>query len=146
MLVVRLELHSANTGEVSELGRMIVANVGGTDETGEYEVRLALSASSSQELLDDKTRDRLGKVSGYPRMTQHAWDLIAKALASVGYTSDGGLRCHQHPRYKGVWKPKSTSKHPSGCAECWLVYSARQRVMRMQILRAAWSGEAKESQ
>lgn len=32
MLVLKLELHSARTGEITEIGRTIIANVGGTSE------------------------------------------------------------------------------------------------------------------
>lgn len=38
MLVVRVELHSAVTGNVTEIGRMVIANVGGTQQVGDYRV------------------------------------------------------------------------------------------------------------
>ena len=36
MIVVRVELHSAITGQVSELARMNIANIGGTQTKGDY--------------------------------------------------------------------------------------------------------------
>jgi hypothetical protein len=35
MIVVRVELHSAVTGQVTELGRAIISNSGGTEKRGE---------------------------------------------------------------------------------------------------------------
>lgn len=41
MIVVKVELHSAITGKVSEIGRMEICNTGeGTSEVGEYSVCL----------------------------------------------------------------------------------------------------------
>lgn len=32
------------------------------------------------------------------------------------------MKCKKHPRYKGIRKPKYSSKHPLGCSDCWKVY------------------------
>lgn len=39
MLVVKVELHSAITGETTEIARMIIHNEGGTKSSGDYGVR-----------------------------------------------------------------------------------------------------------
>lgn len=38
MIVVTIDLHSANTGERRNIGELQICNVGGTRETGEYSV------------------------------------------------------------------------------------------------------------
>lgn len=91
MLVARLELHNANTGKVTELGRVIIAN----DETatapgmGNYDVRGGVSPAAP---LDDtqgnqrvwKYPRRIGRVENHPRVRE-PWDLVAKALLALGY-------------------------------------------------------------
>lgn len=32
------------------------------------------------------------------------------------------MRCKEHPKYKGVRKPRSTPKFPEGCKRCWEIY------------------------
>jgi hypothetical protein len=77
MLVVKIELHNANTGEISEIGRMTIANVGGTVGRGDYEVRLAPDS-----FCGDPSRS--GSVKNYPRIGSPVWLLVARALAAVG--------------------------------------------------------------
>ena len=81
MLVVRIELHSANTGRVTEIGKMLIGN----DESavvpgyGNYNVVLCRVGSHAT----SNKRRRLGRVEGYPRETANIWDLISRAIASV---------------------------------------------------------------
>lgn len=93
MLVVTLELHNANTGKVSELGRVIVANDGtGSELVGNYEVR---AGAGTNPIRESATRwvwhhpRLLGRVEGHDRRSD-AWDLIAKALAALGYGKGEG--------------------------------------------------------
>ena len=83
MIVVRVELHSAITGKKSELARMIVDNIGGTRQSGNYRCR-ALRGRSS-DALDRREVQREGRVNDYPRLQLHIWNLIARALSSMGY-------------------------------------------------------------
>jgi len=32
------------------------------------------------------------------------------------------MRFKEHPKYKGVRKPRSTSVNPKGCKRCWEIY------------------------
>ena len=64
MLVIKVELHSANTGKVTELGRMAIANVGGTNTRGDYRVHVCRRGSQ------DITKPvRTGTVKGFPRLS-----------------------------------------------------------------------------
>jgi hypothetical protein len=80
MLVVKIELHNANTGRISEIGRMQIANVGGTDEVGDYAIDL-----SSEGFAGSKDVRKSGRVENYPRLIAPIWSLVSKALHSVGF-------------------------------------------------------------
>lgn len=84
MLVVRVELWSAITGQKTELARMVVANSGdGTASIGNYDVTVYRGRSA--EALDRKMTQHSGRVIGHSRLPLHVWHLVAKALAAVGY-------------------------------------------------------------
>jgi hypothetical protein len=75
VLVVKIELHSAVTGEVKTIATGKIVNTGvGTSTQGHYRVEL---------------RDALGRlwkagtVEGFPRKRLLAWDLLTRALYSV---------------------------------------------------------------
>lgn len=89
MIVVRVELHSAVTGKVTELARAHIANIGGTNTLGDYSITTLRGRSAAD--LDRRVPQRSGKVSGHPRLSEHVWHLVAKALTSVGY---GKARAH----------------------------------------------------
>lgn len=77
MIIVKIELHSALTGEVTEIGRMRVANTGeGTKERGEYLVKVMRRGTI------DVVR-ALGVVSNHPRLSASVWSLVRKAIESV---------------------------------------------------------------
>jgi len=85
MLIVRVELHSAITGERTEIARMEVDNLGtGTPVRGDYRVRTLRGRSSRA--LDARHVQREGRVFGHARQAVHVWWLIAKALSAVGYS------------------------------------------------------------
>ena len=50
MIIVRVELWSAITGEVTEIARMNVANIGGTEHIGDY--RCATLRGGTKDMLD----------------------------------------------------------------------------------------------
>jgi hypothetical protein len=35
------------------------------------------------------------------------------------------VTCSDHPTYKGVHAPRATTRNPSGCEQCWWLYSHR---------------------
>lgn len=83
MIVVRVELHSAKTGRISELARMTVCNEGGSETRGTY--RVQTYRGRSRDALDRRAIARTGWVVDYPRLSLHVWNLVMRALASVGY-------------------------------------------------------------
>ncbi|AUW59414.1 hypothetical protein C1T17_16295 [Sphingobium sp. SCG-1] len=83
MIVVRVELLSAIDGKTTELARMHICNVGGTVQRGDYDCQTLRGRSTAD--LDRATPQRKGEVRGHPRLAQHVWNLVAKALASMAY-------------------------------------------------------------
>ena len=85
MLIVRVELHSARTGEVTEIARMRICNVGVSNEgrKGDYEIVTFRGRSTEQ--LDQRTKQRSGFVYGHPRLAEHGWKLVRKALEAIKY-------------------------------------------------------------
>ncbi len=83
MLVLKLELHDANKGgAVSELGRLVIANVGGDKAYGDYRVALGEPGRNPHLILEKPQKE--GQVHDHPRLTAPVWSLVAKALRSVG--------------------------------------------------------------
>ena len=79
MIVVRIELRSALTGDVRELGRMFIANDDtGDDNVGNYDV----TVNTDDGGLAGRVR-HLGFVRGYARRTSNIWLLVQQALGSV---------------------------------------------------------------
>lgn len=91
MIIVRVELWSAVTGERTELARAMIHNVGGSLDVGDYEAETYRGRSS--DALDAAMRarqvTRRGKVTGHRRQALHVWHLVGKALASMGYGGQG---------------------------------------------------------
>ncbi|MFC3097334.1 hypothetical protein [Alteraurantiacibacter palmitatis] len=87
MIVVKVELHSAITGQVTEIGRMMINNVGGSASSGDYQARTyrGRSAETLARAMKRNEVTRKGKIEGHARLRLHVWHLIAKALASMGY-------------------------------------------------------------
>ena len=90
MIVVRVELHSAITGKTTEIGRAVIHNTGGTRERGDYEVRAFKGRDDKPWTRADfnafwQNPLRKGEVKNYPRLSLHVWNLVARALASMGY-------------------------------------------------------------
>lgn len=89
MLVVRVELHSAITGEVTEIARMDIANVGGSQAHGDYHGVTYRGRRALDEAAWGPQRLpplRWGSIANYPRLTRHVWHLVSRMLNSMGYT------------------------------------------------------------
>ena len=86
MILVRVELHSALTGRVTELARMIIVNDGaGSRTVGNY---VGTSyRGRSREQLDKGVTLHNGKVAGFPRQRLHVWNLVARMLNAMGYVA-----------------------------------------------------------
>ena len=87
MIVVRVELHSVITHTVTELARMRIENVGGTVDFGDY--KAVTFFGRNEEMLNQSMRrgrvNKEGTVEGHPRLREHVWNLVTKALRSMGY-------------------------------------------------------------
>ena len=77
MIVVKVELHSAITGKVSELGRMHISNDGKTTKEdpnrGTYRVEILRKWS-----LDTVQKET--HVTNWPRKSRTIWELVHKGL------------------------------------------------------------------
>jgi hypothetical protein len=79
MIVIRVEMHSAITGKVSEIAKMIIANDGSieADSRGNYWCKTYRKDSGAV--------SRQGTVFNYPRKSRHVWSLVARALKAMEY-------------------------------------------------------------
>jgi hypothetical protein len=89
MLVIRVELHSAITGKVTEIARMLMWNDGtGTPASGNYEATVAGGdVVGHMRPIDIRYPAILlckGKISGYPRKLP-VWNLVARMLAAMEF-------------------------------------------------------------
>jgi hypothetical protein len=84
VIIIRVELLSAITGQTTELARMHICNRGdGTQEIGNYKV--ATLRGRDRKALDKGALQREAEVIGHPRLRVHVWNLVAKALGAMGY-------------------------------------------------------------
>lgn len=75
MLVVRIELHSAVTGEIKTLATGTICNTGtGSHTQGNYRIDLQDAAGR---------RWKSGHIEGFPRKRLLAWDLLYRALETL---------------------------------------------------------------
>lgn len=77
MIVVKVELHSARTGKVEELGRMVISNDGGsqTASRSDYTARVCRKGST-----DFMKPLRTGHVKDWPRLSYNVWRLVLRSL------------------------------------------------------------------
>lgn len=92
MIVVKVELHSAITHQVTEIARAVIYNAGGTNTLGDYETfacrgrsEASLRTSMGSILQKIATPTHRGRVEKHPRQAEHVWNLVAKALTAMGY-------------------------------------------------------------
>lgn len=83
MIVVKVELHSAITGKVTRLGKMVIGNDGtGTGRIGNYDAWVLRKADAENHItrttLDAATRK--GRVENYARQSYVIWRLVLRAL------------------------------------------------------------------
>lgn len=83
MIVVKVELWSAITGQKSEIARMHICNIGGTETQGDYQAETLRGRSAAQ--FASRTIQRAAKVLRHPRKQQHVWNLVAKVLNAMEY-------------------------------------------------------------
>jgi hypothetical protein len=79
VIVVKVELHSAITGEITEIGRTIIYNDGSGDAlTGNYGVRVMRKGTT-------ETIQREARVEKHARQSLPIWVLIRRALEAAGF-------------------------------------------------------------
>ncbi len=86
MIVLKLELHSARTGETTEIGRAIIANTGGSSTLGNYICKIARRQKDGTDYSNTKTWHsplREGEVNKYPRLSYNVWRLVIRSLLSA---------------------------------------------------------------
>ena len=76
MIVVKVELHSALTGQITLLGKALIANTGtGTATRGNYWMDLM---GRNNVAMKDRVR-----IENWPRKAKHPWALVARMLREV---------------------------------------------------------------
>lgn len=89
MIVVRVELWSAITGEITELARMKISNTGDDKNPnfGDYDgvTITGRSAEALQRNMNAGPFTRTGKVIHYPRISLHVWNLVVRMLKEMDY-------------------------------------------------------------
>lgn len=85
MIIVRVELHSAITGVITELARMRIYNDGleNSKNFGGYVFQTFIGRSKEQ--LDKATELRHTQVLHWPKTRLHIWNLVCKGLRQMGY-------------------------------------------------------------
>ena len=85
MIVVKIELHSAITKQVTTIGQMVIDNVGGTQAQGDYRVRVGNRRHAGENDIRAimERPQRRGEVKGYPRLSYNVWRLISRAILSA---------------------------------------------------------------
>lgn len=86
MIVVRVELHSAITGAVSNIGFVIIHNVGGSKTLGNYSChsyKRGHDPVAANSLAKNEIRN--GIVQRHPRLREPVLSLVRKALEEMGY-------------------------------------------------------------
>lgn len=86
MIVIRIELWSAVTGEKTELARMRIVNRGtdtGTRSLRDYDG--VTFRGRDRAALDRQVPQHRGKLDRYPSQALHLWNLVADMLKDMGY-------------------------------------------------------------
>jgi hypothetical protein len=84
MIIVSVTLHSAVSGERTELARMVIANDGkGADAVCHYDGETYRGRDGAA--LDRRVVQRRGRVAGYRRNDLHVWNLVTFMLRNMGY-------------------------------------------------------------
>ena len=88
MIVVPIMLWSAVTGGVENLGTIVIDNIGGTHQRGDYRVRAYAKGADAigvVKMVATKKPIREGKVISHRRIAEPVGNLIVKAMMEMGY-------------------------------------------------------------
>jgi len=90
MLVVKIEMWpKGDKTKARVLGEAEIANVGGTQEVGDYDVRLLKWGAGRRTW-------KKGRVTGFPRLKLGPWDLLYRALAAIVAGRNQGTARPEH--------------------------------------------------
>lgn len=86
MIVIKVELLSAVTGETTELARMHISNTGNGDPHHDrYDYHAQVFRGRDKAALDRLSVHKEATIGNWPRSQRHVWNLVAVALRSMGY-------------------------------------------------------------
>lgn len=91
MITCPVYLDSAITGRRSDLGTLVIDNIGGDRTTGDYRVRMYRKGALDKcgghggQLISTCKPIREGRVLGHKRLAEPVSNLVAKALKELGY-------------------------------------------------------------
>lgn len=87
MIVLDCQLWSANRGDQSSLGLMIIDNIGVSQDRklGDYRVRTWRKGTTMEEVRKGAKPLREGRVLGHRRLSESPWRLVQKALKAMNY-------------------------------------------------------------
>lgn len=84
MIVVKVELWPRGDGsKAKEIGRTYIANIGGDQRVGDYQVAVCRKGTTKCPLIGETKAARKGYVEGYPRKSYNMWRLIIRSLLSA---------------------------------------------------------------
>lgn len=87
MIVVKIEMWPKGVeGKKREIGRTYIYNAGGTDQRGDYEVRVCRKGDHDPGVRRIQTGEgftRTGRVENYPRQSYNVWRLVVRALRAA---------------------------------------------------------------
>jgi len=86
MIVVKVELWSAITGNKTELARMHISNDGTSTKAtqGNYDGTTFIGRDSTA--LDRGTVSKTGRLTKWPRLQKHIWCMVQAMLTDMGYS------------------------------------------------------------
>lgn len=85
MIVVNVDLHSAVTGEVTSLNRVVIANVSGAGHARDYQVRSFRKGTDPLKTGLSLRCNRIGLVEGHRAEAESVLTLLRKSLEAMGY-------------------------------------------------------------
>jgi hypothetical protein len=89
MLIIRVELHSAVTGKVTEIARMLMYNDGTGDvKMGNYKGKTVPGKTEGPmipQTIHQRRPMRSAEVKLYPRTRLNVWHLVRRMLDNMGY-------------------------------------------------------------
>jgi hypothetical protein len=81
-MIIRVELHSAITGQITEIEPARIANIGRSETLGNYATEMLRSPCAED--LNKGMVQRSSFSEKHPRKARHIWHLVAKALKAIG--------------------------------------------------------------